>query len=179
MGSKDESVQVSPDLDEATQTEQFPKQLSVELTREISISVNRFLHSSYWFLSLEMRFLELNLPTLAHMVHIRDKECGGRARLLLRRMSEDTAGFLLADIARPPHLHNSSPNICVTYLTQLEAWLLEGLARAYSLMEAKEEDRNYHALHNLTLKEVVKEALDYQKIKVREAQQLLGIQPVV
>ena len=38
-----------------------------------ALSINRLLHASYWFLSLEMRFLDLGMPNLAHTMHTRDK----------------------------------------------------------------------------------------------------------
>ena len=137
--------------------------LSTTLTISLAMLVNRFLHSSYWFLSLSLVFSLHNLSNLRNNSSFRQsitRTCAKRILSLLMPIDSN----LLVDVAKPSLLITEcTVNQAVGDIRDLDRWLLDSLQEVVE--RAKEE-----SLMNIV--KVLEQMVEEQMILMEESEEI-------
>ena len=136
---------------------------STTLTISLAMLVNRFLHSSYWFLSLSLVFSLHNLSNLRSNSSFRQsitRSCAKRILSLLMPMDSN----LLVDVAKPSlRITECTVNQAVGNIRDLDRWLLDSLLEVVG--RAKDESL-------FSIVEVLEQMVEEQMILVEESEEM-------
>ena len=98
--NKEKSTQYVEEVDISTKTDDKRITPSTTLTTSMAMLANRFLHSSYWFLSLGLVFSSHSLPTLRNNCMWRQSITRDSAKKIISLLMPMDS-HLLVDVARP------------------------------------------------------------------------------
>ena len=125
--TKSRGIQTASFAEEATQTEETQFSDIAELSSSMAILANRYLHASYWYLSLSVIFAKENLVSMKNNVEMRQSVTKGAAKRILANLATHDR-LLLADISKPDFEYaNFSPATAVKIVGELDEWLLSSV----------------------------------------------------
>ena len=163
--NKEKSTQYVEEVDISTQTDENEERMtpSTTLINSMAMLANRFLHSSYWFLSLGLVFSSHSLPNLKHNCMWRQSITRDSAkRIISLIMTMDS--HLLVDVARPSlDVTDCTVVQAVGDIRDLDRWLLDSLREV--VMVAREEGEKIGL-------EVLEQIMEEQKILLNESSKM-------
>ena len=152
--TKSRGIQTASFSEEATQTDETQFSDISELSSSMAILANRFLHASYWFLTLSAIFAKENLVSMKNNIEMRQSVTKGAAKRILANLATHDR-VLLADISKPDFEYKDfSPASAVKIIGELDDWLLssveicqfsaqiKGAEEQAKLLEELKEDQN-------------------------------------
>ena len=161
--NKEKSTQYVEEVDISTQTDDKRMTPSTTLTTSMAMLANRFLHSSYWFLSLGLVFCSDSLPTLKNNYMWRESITRDSAKRIISLLMP-MESLLLVDVARPSLVVTECTLAqAVGDIRDLDKWLLDSLKEV--VMVASEEGGK-------TVLEVLVQMMEEQKILLEESTEM-------
>ena len=125
--TKSRGIQTNPLSEKATQTDETQFSDNAELSSSMAILANRYLHASYWYLTLSTIFAKENLVSMKNTVDMRQSVTKDAAKRILANLATHDR-LLLADISKPDFEYEDfSPATAVKTVGELDEWLLSSV----------------------------------------------------